>query len=211
MARLMGILTGSALAIGALILTIGLPQFNAPRADVQGRSERVSERDVATGRQARSEPLPQPDGGTGDNIAVLEQELADEGQSTGRPLPEPKIDTAGDGVPEAPAQAAGVLPDEAANVASGVAPDTPPSEPDAHAAPPDTATQQWFAFWSPFRSEIAANGFVAQLQRSTGLDYRVIKLKQGAYEVAFAYSDAADIRNKLARISSATGLDLPDG
>ncbi|MBT8102085.1 MAG: transglycosylase, partial [Gammaproteobacteria bacterium] len=71
--------------------------------------------------------------------------------------------------------------------------------------------QQWYAFWSPFRSEIAADGFVSQLQRSTGLDYRVVKLKPGVYEVAFAYLDDSDIQTKLAQISSATGLDLSGG
>ena len=70
---------------------------------------------------------------------------------------------------------------------------------------------QWYAFWSPFRSELAAEGFVAELQRTTGLDYRVVKQKPGVYEVAFAYSDDADVENKLARISSATGLDLSGG
>jgi hypothetical protein len=69
----------------------------------------------------------------------------------------------------------------------------------------------WFAFWSPFRSELAANGFIAQLQRETGMDYRVVKIKPGVYEVAFAYEGADDIETKLVRISRATGLEMPDG
>ena len=71
--------------------------------------------------------------------------------------------------------------------------------------------ENWFAFWSPFRSELAANGFVSQLQRSTGMDYRVVRLKPGLYEVAFAYDDDADIENKLATITAATGLEMPGG
>jgi hypothetical protein len=71
--------------------------------------------------------------------------------------------------------------------------------------------EHWYAFWSPFRSELAANGFVSQLQRSTGMDYRVVQLKPGAYEVAFAYEVEADIASHLAAISAATGLDMPDG
>jgi hypothetical protein len=43
------------------------------------------------------------------------------------------------------------------------------------------------------------------------MDYRVIKLKPGVYEVAFAYSDDIDIQNKLSQISTATGLDLSGG
>ena len=69
---------------------------------------------------------------------------------------------------------------------------------------------QWYSFWNPFRSKLAAGGFVEQLERVTGLDYRVVKTKTGVYEVAFAYDSDAERRNKLSRISAATGLDLPD-
>jgi hypothetical protein len=78
-------------------------------------------------------------------------------------------------------------------------------------APLQPPTEQWYAFWSPFRSELAANGFVSQLQRGTGMDYRVVRLKPGVYEVAFAYEADTDIASHLAAISAATGLDLPDG
>ena len=71
------------------------------------------------------------------------------------------------------------------------------------------ATQPgWHTFWSPFRSKIAAQGFVARLQSVTGLDYRIDKLEIGVYEVAFAYADESEIPAKLARISAATGLEL---
>jgi len=52
---------------------------------------------------------------------------------------------------------------------------------------------------------------VSQLQRTTGLDYRVVKLKPGVFEVAFAYSDDNDIQDKLTQISTATGLELTGG
>jgi len=81
----------------------------------------------------------------------------------------------------------------------------------ASPGPPAPPEEHWYAFWSPFRSELAANGFVSQLQRSTGMDYRVVQLKPGAYEVAFAYEVEADIASHLAAISAATGLDMPDG
>ncbi len=73
------------------------------------------------------------------------------------------------------------------------------------------SADNWYAFWSPFRSEFAANGFVSQLQKTTGLDYRVVKQDIGVYEVAFAYSDDDDVEAKLALIAAATGLDLPGG
>ena len=46
--------------------------------------------------------------------------------------------------------------------------------------------QHWHEFWNPFRSEIAARGFVSQLEKVTGLDYRVMKINAGVYQVGFA-------------------------
>ena len=69
---------------------------------------------------------------------------------------------------------------------------------------------QWHEFWNPFRSEIAAKGFVSQLEKVTGLDYRIVRVKAGVYEVGFAYGDDAERRLKVAQISAATGLDLPE-
>lgn len=78
-------------------------------------------------------------------------------------------------------------------------------------AEPVLASENWYAFWTPFRSELAATGFIAQLQRTTGLDYRVLAQRPGVYAVAFAYSDDGDIQDKLTAISAATGLELPGG
>ena len=69
---------------------------------------------------------------------------------------------------------------------------------------------RWYSFWNPFRSEIAAKGFVSQLEEVTGLDYRIVKVKAGVYEVAFAYIDDTERTNKLEQISAATGLDLTE-
>lgn len=88
----------------------------------------------------------------------------------------------------------------------------PVAEPIAETfAEPVLASENWYAFWTPFRSELAATGFIAQLQRTTGLDYRVLKQEPGVYAVAFAYSDDSDIQGKLTTISTATGLELPGG
>lgn len=66
----------------------------------------------------------------------------------------------------------------------------------------------WQSFWDPFHSKIAADGFVAQLEKVTGLDYRVMKLQRGTYEVAFAYANDGDRQARLSQISAATGLEL---
>ena len=119
----------------------------------------------------------------------------------------------------APAAREPVGPDEApaavATAAAGLAatvspaPEPLPYEPAGPEPQPEPETQRWHAFWSPFRSRIAANGFVAQLQRVTGLDYRVVNTRPGVYEVAFAYGEDDEIAESLAQIAAATGLDVP--
>jgi len=71
------------------------------------------------------------------------------------------------------------------------------------------AERHWHEFWNPFRSEIAARGFITRLEKVTGLDYRVVKVKAGVYQVGFAYLNNDERRTKISRISAATGLDLP--
>ena len=83
-----------------------------------------------------------------------------------------------------------------------------PAEPAAPQHEQVLAEQNWHQLWNPFRSEIAARGFVRQLERVTGLDYRVIKEKPGVYQVEFAYADEDDRQLRLAQISDVTGLDL---
>jgi hypothetical protein len=150
MLRVAGFLTGSAAAIGLILVVLGMPEF--PPAD---------EPPVAI---IASLPEPAPD-----------------------PLPEPEPEL----LPE-PQPAAVAMPE-------------PVSVPD-----PDPAELHWHSFWSPFGSRIAADGFVGQLESVTGFDYRVVKVDNGVYEVAFAYSDEAERDAMLNAIASATGLELPD-
>jgi hypothetical protein len=69
---------------------------------------------------------------------------------------------------------------------------------------------QWHSFWSPFGSQIAANGFVSRLESLTGFDYRVVKVRTGIYDVAFAYTDESERLDKLSIIASVAGLELPE-
>jgi hypothetical protein len=181
MLRLTGILVGSALAIALLLLTLGTPQLSS--TDVTPAPEREAPEVLA-------------------EVAIAAPDMASPGAD----------------VAEQPAASVEPFRDENANPGDETQPDAAlvdqlfaqeeareivlPTVPDA------AVEEHWYAFWSPFRSEIAANGFVAKLQESTGIDYRVVKVKTGVYEVAFAYTDDADIEAKLARISGATGLEL---
>lgn len=171
MIRLIGVLTGSAIAVAFLIVALGIPEFAVPEP-------------VAT---VTEHPAPIP------------EHLA--------PVPEPLSPIT---VPPTPAaKPSAAVADQVTTAAEPEALDPDPEVSAEEIAEP--IEQHWYAFWSPFRSKTAADGFVSQLQRTTGLDYRVVKLKPGVYEVAFAYSDDSDIEHKLTQISSATGLDLSGG
>jgi len=172
MFRLIGILTGSAIAIAILIVVLGVPEFAAPEPATPVIAKPLKE--------FVYELPPEPE-------AVIP--AISENESEERSEPETMVTVTPELVPEEDV-----------------------FEPDAIPEPMrETTDQQWYAFWSPFRSKIAADGFVSQLQRTTGLDYRVVKLKPGVYEVAFAYFDDSDIQDKLTQIASATGLDLSGG
>ena len=183
MLRLIGILTGSALAVAFLIVALGPPRLTPP-ADVVEAVATETEAPVA------------------DLIAPFEPEPLQE---------EPTAQAAGpvDESPEVPLTDA----ETEALIEEIFSPQPQPLPAAVDVPLPDTtvADDNWYAFWSPFRSEIAANGFIAKLQETTGIDYRVVKVKTGVYEVAFAFVDDADIQDKLARISDATGLDMTGG
>jgi hypothetical protein len=182
MLRLIGILVGSALAIAALLFTLGMPRSGS--VSDQQSSGSVSE--PATNAQV----IDSVDSGA--PKFPDEALLSDPGSVGSETDPEPEE-------PE-PAPDAALVEQLFAPEASREL--VLPSEPEP------AIEERWYAFWSPFRSEIAANGFVAKLQESTGIDYRVVKVRTGVYEVAFAYTDDADVEDKLQRISSATGLEL---
>jgi hypothetical protein len=164
MIRLLGAITGSALALAALLVLVGVPQFKAEPNDVV--------HSVVT-LPLRVEPVEE----IIEAPAIVEEPVIAAAQPVATEVDATPV------VAEVAAEVAALLPN----------------------------TPQWYAFWSPFRSEIAAAGFITQLQRVTGLDYRVVKIKPGVYEVAFAYADDTDIPINLSQISAATGLDMPEG
>ena len=151
MFRLAGLITGSAVAIAAILLVLGVPEL-PPEEEIPPATVEL--------------PLPMAE------------------------LPEP--------TPVAmPADPAPAPPPAAAE-----------TEPDA--VEPEPTPVRWHAFWSPFGSRIAANGFVSRLESVTGFDYRVVKVDNGVFEVAFAYSTDSERDEMLAMIASAAGLELPD-
>lgn len=197
MFRLLGFLIGSISSIVIILLLVGMPEFHLSDAETDQqrfdaaidklRAKQAEFEDV-TGKL--SEDVARVAEAVEDNVDIVKEKIAAERQQVSASLP----------------------PDP--STASPAVPDTSHSDASAMiAASGDVPTldeAQWYSFWNPFRSEIAANGFVAQLERVTGIDYRVVKVKSGVYEVAFPYADDGERQTKLALIAEATGLDLPD-
>lgn len=184
MMRLLGVLVGSALAIAALVVFIGVPEFTTDNS-VAGNS-------VIT-LPMRGELA----------AAVASEDAQPDADATIPAEPEPVVAT-----DIAPAMSE---PEHESELEPELEPEPEPEIMAAATVDAIDDLQQWYAFWSPFRSEIAASGFVDQLQKVTGLDYRVVKIKPGVYEVAFAYIDDNEITGNLSQITAATGLQLPEG
>ena len=181
MFRLLGFLVGSLTSVLIILLIVGMPRFQLSDADAdQARYDAA----IEMLREKQQEFADVADQLT-DDIARVAESVSDDGESSSPTESPVAIDLV------APDPAEELLPPD-------VAPEAPATDP------------SWYSFWNPFRSEIAANGFVAQLERVTGIDYRVVKVDTGVYEVAFAYADDEERRRKLTQISAATGLDLPD-
>jgi len=206
MIRMLGVLCGAAIAIALLTWLVGVPQFTQERTSVPEQIARVElPGTIEPADEPATDTVPEavvdarPEAASGST-----PEQADSEQTRGLAVQDvvaARIDPGPAASPDVDAADAG-----AATQAGFTA-----LEPDAvpTTAPAETEdSSKWFAFWSPFRSELAANGFVSRLQSVTGLDYRVVRVKPGVYEVAFAYTDDDEIDAKLATISSATGLKL---
>ena len=192
MIRLLGFLLGSALSIGALLLLLGLPKLTA-----------LSEPEIVQ----ELEPISQQATEVKEEVVELAEEVANEIRAAIEDLPPVTNESARQDAPKVPGtvdEVPGTVvvannPEERAILSEPLVPGTVEEGPGA---------LQWQAFWNPFRSKIAANGFVAQLERVTGLDYRVVRIKPGRYEVAFAYLNDTERRTKLSQIEAATGLEL---
>lgn len=188
MFRLLGFLIGSVSSIVIILLIVGMPNFRSVDQEV------VQQRYDAAIEQLRAKQH-QIDSTTG-QLAEDVARVAESVEENIEPVTE-VVAAFGDAIELSEEETPTARP----------APDQLPTS-DLHTNSDNDVL--WYSFWNPFRSEIAANGFVSQLEKVTGLDYRVVKVKSGVYEVAFAYNDDMERHTKLTQISAATGLELPD-
>lgn len=98
--------------------------------------------------------------------------------------------------------------DEAASIDDPSQVDDEPPRPEDVAEQPEA---NWHVFWRPFRSRLSATGFTDRLAQVTGLDYRVVQIEPGSYQVAVSFTDDDDLDQRIATIEAATGLRLRGG
>jgi hypothetical protein len=190
MFRLLGFLLGSAASIGVMVWLLGVPRLDVgnPEPDIA----RFEEQSGKPGEGRREMSIP-----------PQSAEVANP-----REAPEGTVPAAADAaLPTVPGTAVTSNPSEP------LAPDdflttNPPDAVNAGEQAQPLPEQRWHVFWSPFRSEIAARGFVARLESVTSVDYRIAKVKTGVYQVSFAYGSDAELDSNLSQIRAATGLDL---
>jgi len=186
MFRLLGFFVGSVSSIVIILLIVGMPNFNM--SDQKFSQQQYDE--AIEKLKAKQRAFESVAGRLSEDVARVTEAVEEKFE------PSTKVIPADIGI-AAPLA-------EKPLIATPVQDQPPTSE--IHAS--QDSEILWYSFWSPFRSAIAANGFVSQLEKVTGIDYRVVKVKNGVYEVAFAYNDDTERHAKLSQISAATGLDL---
>ena len=202
MIRILGFLVGSAVSIGMMLLLLGVPDINLSRPLIEDTElESVAQIVEAVTADLESVAIE-----TIEAVSeFVDDEFVDDLPTTDLPAEQQAASNSED---------ADLLSEE-------LTPGISQNKSQIASFPPEPGTAtvindspgndlRWHSFWNPFRSAIAANGFVSQLEKVTGLDYRIVKIKTGVYEVTFAYENDTERRTKLTQIASATGLDLPE-
>lgn len=186
MIRLLGFVVGSAVSIALFLLVLGIPELKSGRDTID---------------EAGLAQVPDIIGDAKTDLGIVAEQVIDEVEAFSAPADGRQRETTAESE-----QGAALQHDDPIAVVEGAMAAEVPVAGDA----PEPAGLKWHAFWNPFRSRIAAEGFVRRLEQVTGLDYRVVKIGTGKYEVTFAYENDEERRVKLAQIASATGLALPE-
>ena len=208
MFRILGFVVGSIVSIAALVMLVGMPDFHLTGTESDEDRYGAAIQQLKEKRQSLVEAVePAP---VAELIEPLAPAAGDTPENTAAAAADRTVGEVATVSSEAPEHTR-VAPIREPEVDKLTMADDLPDEPPLQYGNGDTpASTEWQAFWNPFRSEIAARGFVRRLEDVTGLDYRVAKVKNGVYQVAFSYDSDAERSRKLSQISAATGLDLSD-
>ena len=212
MFRLLGFILGSIASIGAMVFLLGIPEielssFDSDQARFDAAIDKIRDKqpDLIETADRVSDEIREA-------VAIV-SDLANDAPS--EPIDEALNEALFDPTEELPTPSeptAFLNPTEELSGPSETAAllDTLDEPPTPSLTDIANYEQHWHEFWNPFRSEIAARGFVTQLEKVTGLDYRITKLEAGVYQVGFAYMDDNERLAKISQISAATGLEFPE-
>lgn|GEM_PF-1880272 len=75
---------------------------------------------------------------------------------------------------------------------------------------PKDSKPTWYPLWSPFHSELSAQGFAKRLAALSGRSLRVTEEGPSRYRVQLAYLDSDDLKAALLAIRQTAGLDLAE-
>ena len=194
MFRLIGFLLGSALSVGVFLLVFGLPELANKTASPEDKPTQPAE--------TQPDPeLPAPEELAAKLLDTIKKELEEVKAKSAATQPPTASEEPEESLPVSVEDATAIVDKMQSSTLAAL-------EPELQNIDEFHDETRWHAFWNPFRSQIAANGFVTQLESVTGLDYQVVRVKPGEYQVAFAYVEETERAMKLSQIESATGLDL---
>jgi len=235
MMRAIGFLSGVCLTVAAVLLALGSRESPPPQTVAQAPSastaEELAVRDpsptVAEGVSAQTPSAPTPE------EPAVEAPAPPKPQELSVPAPPPPTPEAlakmvaaiaehVDITPEANESEQAVAPQPQAATAGGDTQSAVEASAPVPAPQPDVQTTTaagafdgqdhdqpgTYLFWSPFRSEWAAQGFARRLTSATQVPVEVIAAAPGAYRVAFSYQDELQRQAWIDRIQTITGLQL---
>jgi hypothetical protein len=235
MMRAIGFLSGVCLTVAAVLLALGSRESPPPQTVAQAPSastaEELTVRDpsptVAEGVSAQTPSAPTPE------EPAVEAPAPPKPQELSVPAPPPPTPEAlakmvaaiaehVDITPEANESEQAVAPQPQAATAGGDTQSAVEASAPVPAPQPDVQTTTaagafdgqdhdqpgTYLFWSPFRSEWAAQGFARRLTSATQVPVEVIAAAPGAYRVAFSYQDELQRQAWIDRIQTITGLQL---
>jgi hypothetical protein len=235
MMRAIGFLSGVCLTVAAVLLALGSRESPPPQTVAQAPSastaEELTVRDpsptVAEGVSAQTPSAPTPE------EPAVEAPAPPKPQELSAPAPPPPTPEAlakmvaaiaehVDITPEANESEQAVAPQPQAATAGGDTQSAVEASAPVPAPQPDVQTTTaagafdgqdhdqpgTYLFWSPFRSEWAAQGFARRLTSATQVPVEVIAAAPGAYRVAFSYQDELQRQAWIERIQTITGLQL---
>jgi hypothetical protein len=183
MIRAAGFLVGVCLTVAALLLVLDSQESQSPEIVTQASED------------ATAEELAGVFAAIAEQVDVVQAE----NESDQAVPPDPESATA-EGEPENGLETSGLDQAHRLDVRAAAPADDSDRE--------DSVDAGTYLFWSPFRSEWAAQGFAGRLTSATQVPVEVVNAGPGNYRVALSYQNETERLARIERIETITGLEL---